>query len=178
MNIYEEAALEGAVLRDDEKVLRPILEGVALMIDQNPFSGRIWSLLTNARLATKPVLNTKGEIIPPNCLGTVFFVAGVGSFDYPYHAYDDELNQHLKQPGPKDWSDSFRIHLDRRIPGAFCFSCDGVNADWHAGIYLGLVGDEHVFFAQHGSGGIFCLELMRYYPNSDYYIPRTLPGGR
>jgi len=162
-----------SILEHDLEALVPRLDGIAELISQNPFSERIKLLLANPGWATKPVKNMMGELSAPNCLGTAFFIAGVGKFNYPYHAYDNELDEHMKQPGPKRWDDIFLPHYERRIPGAFVFSCD-FNADWHAGIYLGTIEDEHILFAQHGHGREFGPETLRNYSNPSYYIPRTL----
>lgn len=176
MNIYEQTALEAAILSQDVGMPRGMLDEIASMIDQNPFFERIRFLLANQDLAKKPVKNVAGEFSPPNCIGTAFFIAGVGPFDYPYHAYGNELSEHMEQqPGSGRWDDAFSGHPERKIPGAFIFSYSVESDDWHAGIYLGTVGDEHILFAQHGHGESFGPELeSRNYCSPSYYIPKTL----
>lgn len=185
MNIYEENVLAGAILANDES-LKCIVNEIGSLIEANPFFERIWTLLGDQSLATKPVRNKVGELSAPNCIGTAFFVAGVGAFNYPYHAYDFELAPHMKQPEEpsKSLADHFRIRRARMVPGAFCFAYHPGAESWHAGIYLGEVREENIVFAQHGHGGNFCPELVaKHYFNPDYYIPRTLlvssqkPGG-
>jgi hypothetical protein len=173
MAIDEKTIRESLYYRD--KDLGEIWREIAGLIDGNPFSERMRFLLENQHLATTPVKNLKDVVSPPNCIGTAFFVAGVSELDYPYHGYDFELNPHMKQEDNSE-HDMFRLfnrHLERRIPGAFAFSyC--VDADWHAGVYLGVVGEEHVLFAQHGHKGKFGPESLRNYDSPTYYIPRTL----
>jgi len=174
MNI-DVVALRKVVLSHDVEIIGAALGEIVSLIDKNPFSERIRFLLGNQNLAKKPVKNVVGEISPPNCLGTAFFIAGVSPFNYPYHGYDFELNPHMKQPGPRKWDDCFSFgHFDRRVPGAFVFSYSVENDGWHAGIYLGIVGDEHVLFAQHGHGESFGPESLINYASPDYYIPKTL----
>ena len=147
------------------------------LIAQNPFCERILFLLANPQLATTPVLNTKGRLSPPNCIGTAFFVAGVSSLPYPYHGYGFELYPHMRQPDQK-WDDFFFPHPERRIPGAFVFSYCIEIEDWHAGIYLGETRQGHILFAQRGHAEEFALEtLSGNYSNPDYYIPTTLMKG-
>ncbi|MDD5165559.1 MAG: hypothetical protein PHG25_03455 [Candidatus Pacebacteria bacterium] len=145
------------------------------MIESNPFSERISHLLTHQEIGQIKVRNNHGELSAPNCLGTAFFVAGVGALQYPYHAYSDELDPHLVQPEKEKLIDLFRAHYERRVPGAFIFSYSVQQDGWHAGIYIGSIGEEHVAFAQHGHGGKFCFEtIARNYVRPNYYIPSTL----
>ena len=169
MNICEEAALKRALLPLDAECIEDLFRHFALLIDQSPFSEKIWFLIINQHLSEKSVLNVKGETKPPNCLGTAFFVAGVSQIDYPYHAYDDELGPHMRQ----------RITGAEIPEGAFCFSPnyepDGV--DYHAGIYLGKIWGAHTLFAQHGKGCRFGVESLKAnFINPEYYLPGTLSG--
>jgi hypothetical protein len=84
------------------------------------------------------------------------------------------MGQPEMKPGHKRPSGCIFGHSENRIPGALCFSYYNKIDDWHAGIYLGIVGKEHVLFAQHGPGGAFGPESLIYYANPDYYIPETL----
>jgi hypothetical protein len=166
----DEIVVREAMLFDDEKIIGHISGDVVAMIDQNPFSERIKFLLANQDLAKKPVKNVNGELSAPNCIGTAFFIAGVGPFGYPYYAYD-EIRQYLEEPELRNY---FSEHSERRVPGAFCFSYSTEIGDWHAGIYLGMVGDEHILFAQHGYGKSFGPESLWNYCVPTYYLPRTL----
>ena len=134
------------------------------------------TLIFNQHLGRNPVEDTMGNSVKPNCLGTAFFIAGVGKFDHPYCAYDRDLGEHIYLEGDEHNNPllrHFRQHLHRRIPGAFVFSysCD----DWHAGIYLGQIEEEPVAFAQHGIGKGFGPEVIaNNFVSPDYYLPRTL----
>lgn len=146
------------------------------LINQNPFSERIRFILGDLGLATRHVLNKHNELKPPNCLGSAFWIAGVSDLNYPYHAYDYELKEHMnKNFGPKYW-DSTELNLENAIPGAFVFSCaislDG--ADWHSGIYLGQIKDRSIMFEQHCAGGSFGPESLQRYIRPRFYIPKTL----
>ena len=176
-----EFVVEDTILPHDKDLIGMEAERIVWLINQNPFAERIWDLLLNPEIAKKPVVNKKDQLSAPNCIGTAFFVAGVSSLGYPYHAYSFELNPHMEQPKPEKEDDSlfalFRRHDERRIPGAFCFSYCVGNEDWHAGIYLGAIKDEQILFAQNGHGGNFCLQtLNRNYSGPDFYIPKTLLG--
>jgi len=166
--------LELEFLEHDVNVLAYNWVDILALIGRNPFSERIKFLLEHQELSNRPVPNLAGELGVPECKGTAFWIAGVSKLDYPYQANDDELNQHMEQSGPKRWDDFFRVHNERRIPGAFCFSYSAQVDSWHAGIYLGEIGEEHVLFAQHGTGNKFGPESLRYYSHPDYYIPRSL----
>jgi hypothetical protein len=176
-----EIVVEDTILPHDRDLIGKETERIVWLINQNPFAGRIWDLLLNPEIARKPVVNKKDLISTPNCIGTAFFVAGVSSLGYPYHAYSFELDPHMDHPRPEKDPDlrstTFCQHDERRIPGAFCFSYCVRNDDWHAGIYLGRVNDEHISFAQNGHGGDFCLQNLRgNYACPNFYIPKTLLG--
>lgn len=172
-----ENILKGSIVARDFVIIGDMLKEIELLIERNPFSARMHYLLENQDLASKAVLNIRDRISPPNCIGTAFFIAGVGSLHYPYHAYSYELNLHMSSAGQTArWDDCFRKHIERRIPGAFIFSYSLEKDDWHAGIYLGEVDGEHLSFAQHGHSGKFGPEtISRNYCNPDYYLPSTLP---
>ena len=174
-----EIVVEDSILAHDKEWIGTEAERIVWLINQNPFAGRIWDLLLNPAIATKPVVNKQAELSAPNCIGTALFVAGVSDLGYPYHAYSYELNPHMEQPKAAKDEDSlfalFRRHDERRIPGAFCFSYCVGSDDWHAGIYLGTVRDEQVLFAQNGRGGDFCVQTARRnYAFPDFYVPKTL----
>jgi hypothetical protein len=157
-----------------EKELGEFWQELSQLICQNPFSERIQYLMLNQHLATTPVHNTKQKYSPPNCLGTALYVAQVSTLPYPYHAYDFELNEHMESQKSSD--DIFFLlgsNIEHRIPGAFVFSyC--LEADWHAGIYLGQIHKEHICFSQHGHKGKFGPETLRNFANPEYYLPKTL----
>ncbi|MFA7252430.1 MAG: hypothetical protein WC027_01075 [Candidatus Paceibacterota bacterium] len=170
--------VEDAILPHDKDLILSVVESIVELINQNPFTSRIWFLLLNPEIAQKPVINKKSELKPPNCIGTALFVAGLDQIGYPYHAYDDELGDHTGEFDPENLQgrlfSSYRRYPERMIPGAFCFSYSE-DADCHAGIYLGQVKGEHILFAQHGAGGVFCVEtLSGNYTSPDFYIPATL----
>jgi hypothetical protein len=171
------AALKEGIQPRDMEILGGALEEILLLIDQNPFSERIKFLLLNQDIADKPVENIYGELSAPNCIGTALFIAGVGKFAYPYHAYEKELVKHRSyQPKSGDWEACFFGHIERRIAGAIAFSYCVVPRGCHAGIYLGKVRDRHVLFAQHNHKEKFGPESEsrnHQFPPS-YYIPRTL----
>ena len=169
--------LELDILEHDTDALAHNWANILTLIERNPFSERMKFLLEHQDLFNKPVLNLAGELEPPNCHGTAFWVAGVSKLNYPYQANEDELNEHMK-PEERGESDESRWrvcnpHIERRIPGAFSFSFD-YNAGWHSGIYLGKIENEHIFFAQHGTHRGFGPESLRCYTNPTYYIPRSL----
>ncbi|MEI8248976.1 MAG: hypothetical protein WCG07_00560 [Candidatus Taylorbacteria bacterium] len=171
----EKKTLLQTVKEHDIEIIGGAWEEAMSLIEQNPFSERIGFLLNHQEIATTPVKNMENIISIPNCIGTAFFVAGVGTLAYPYRAYDFELNPHMVQAEGSKSIDMFRQHHERRIPGAFIFSYSAGQDDWHAGIYVGKIADEHISFAQHGHGGPFCLETVaRNYCRPDYYIPSTL----
>jgi hypothetical protein len=171
----DKATLIGSVHKHNLEIIGNAWQELLPLIGQNPFSKRMFFLLTHPEIAKVRVKNRKDEIRVPNCIGTAFFVAGVGTLKYPYHAYDFELDQHMVQPGEKKWDDVFFRHYEKRIPGAFIFSYSVQQDDWHAGIYVGKVGEEHLAFTQDGPGGNFCLQtIARNYCSPDYYIPSTL----
>lgn len=133
------------------------------LIEVHPFSERIKFLLNNPEIAKRPVKDIYGDLSEPNCLGTSFFVAGVSKFDYPYHAYENELGQFMKQP-----------IYDNIFPGVFNFSYYAEVDSWHSGIYLGEVDYGKIFFAQHGHARDFLIESLHNYSSPRYYIPETL----
>jgi hypothetical protein len=172
----DKAVLKASIEGNDAAVMENILEEIGLLIEQNPFCSRMSFLLANQKIAKKPVLNRQGELSAPNCIGTAFFVAGVGSLGYPYHAYEGELDTHMKTKVKVKWDDCFHDHPERRIPGSFIFSYSVENDGWHAGIYLGHVKEEHISFSQHGHGRKFGPErISGNYCSPRYYIPATLP---
>jgi hypothetical protein len=158
------------IIPQDLEIIGDNLDDILSLIDQNPFSERIWYLLKNENIAKIPVKNIVGEYSPPNCIGTAFFIAGVGELDYPYHGYGFELNDHISNQS----NNFFKQYLERRIQGAFAFSYSTKIDSWHAGIYLGKIKNEHVFFAQHGHAESFGPESLRNFSSIFYEIPKTL----
>lgn len=170
-----EATLLASTQKRDLEIIGSNWREVLALIERNPFSERIFYLLAHQEIASVAVVNTRGISSPPNCIGTALYIAGVSTLPYPYHAYSYELNPHMEQPGEKRWDDFFWPHEERRIPGGFVFSFCAEGDGWHAGIYLGQIGDEHILFAQHDHGGNFGVEtLARNYASPDYYVPSTL----
>lgn len=159
--------------------LAEISSGIIDLVHANPFSERLIYLLNNQDLAAGKVVNLKGIVSEPNCIGTALFIAGVSELNYPYHGYSSELNPHMKEPVIERSSmariaNMFSSHLERRIPGAFAFSYSVEIDDWHAGVYLGEVDGVPILFAQHGHKGKFGPESLRNYSCPTYYIPLTL----
>jgi hypothetical protein len=156
---------------DLEKIECEILD----LINQNPFVNNIYFLLKNPDLRKIPVLNKEGNRLPPNCLGTTFFIAGVSSLGYPYCAREDELSTHRKpepeKKGPWRTMDTPNIH--NKIPGALVYSYD-YDYDWHAAIYLGQVDKKDIFFSQHGKEEHFGPESRKCFANPTFYIPLSL----
>jgi hypothetical protein len=171
-----ESAVEEAILPHDAEVIGKEVEAIVRLINQNPFSERIWELLLNPEVAVRKVKNKRDRLSEPNCIGTAFYVAGVSDLGYPYHAYDYELDEHMRDPGSEEEDSPLFRRFDKgRIPGAFCFSYCVSGDDWHAGIYLGALNDRHVLFAQNGRGCKFCVQtLARNYASPNFYVPRTL----
>ncbi len=159
-------------LEGDKDTLIKNISKVERLILKNPFSERMVFLLGHQELATKRVPAVLGNESEPNCIGTLLWIAGLSKLDHPYHGYDSELEPHTKVEGD-DWGDLFRVHPERKIPGALGVSYD-YNGDCHTGIYLGEVKSTEVLFAQHGLGKRFGIETSRCYSNLRYYIPRTL----
>ena len=171
----DKTTIIGSIRERDMESIGNAWKELSFLMEQNPFSEKMCFLLTHKEIAKVPVENKMGEISEPNCIGTAFFVADVSALKYPYHGYDFELDPHMIQPGEKSHDDMFHQHHERRIPGAFIFSYSVQSDGWHAGIYIGKIGEEHVAFAQHGHGGSFCLETVaRNYCSPEYYIPSTL----
>jgi len=164
--------LDEKCFEGDKEFLSENIPEVERLILKNPFSGRMIHLLRHQELYDKPVLNLAGKLEPPNCMGTAFWIAGVSKLDYPYQANDCELNPHMKVE-EEDWEDHFRVHSERKIPGAFAFSYSVEIDSWHAGIYLGEIKSRDILFAQHGTHKMFGIETwgpVRF----EYYIPATL----
>ena len=160
----------GAILDRDAEIIKPRISEIVAFIDDSPFSKRIKFLLDNQQIGEKLVKDKDGKLSPPNCLGTAFYVAGLGLFKHPYHAREDELWEHLNQPKRMGYVWPYRENM---IPGAFIFS-KGEGGGWHGGIYLGAIGKEDIFFAQHCHGGPFGSETLRCYEYPAYYLPKTI----
>jgi hypothetical protein len=169
--------IKGSIDPHDLDVLEGALGEIQLLIENNPFGAKMCFLLTQQHLGQKPVSNNCGEVSAPNCIGTAFFIAGVGQKNHPFHGYSFELNPFMKREGKKRGAHDFLFtHHECRVPGAFIFSYCVRGDDWHAGIYLGEVNGEHIAFAQYGHGGMFGPQLIsKHYSRPDYYIPPTLP---
>lgn len=165
------------ILYSDLEMLGSIISDIEKLISQNPFSERITYLINHQELSQKPVRNLKGELKAPNCIGTAFWIARVSSLNYPYHAYENELDKHMRDENDKRDTliKTFYPNPNNKIPGAFIFSYGVEAEDWHAGIYLGSIGTKDISFAQHGVGGLFGPQsLAMNYANPQYYIPDTL----
>ncbi len=174
MKLNKEIILK-AILTDELNIISRAWKELASMVENNPFRERICHLLTHQRIGQMEVKNNHNELSAPNCLGTAFYIAGVSALKYPYHAYADELDRHMAQPEERKLVNMFRTHHERRVPGAFIFSYSVQLDGWHAGIYIGSVGEERMAFAQDGHGGKFCLEtIARNYCRPNYYTPATL----
>jgi len=158
-----------------DKVSKETYEEVRRLTINNPFGDRILYLLKNQKIAKEPVLNLHGKTSPPNCIGTALWVAGVSKLDYPYHAYEDELNEHMidEDDNRDELIKALRSNPKNKILGAFCFSYS-VEADWHAGIYLGRIKEQDFLFSQNGHGKPFVIGTSLCFANPRYFIPRTL----
>ncbi len=149
------------------------------LIEYNPFVNNIHFLLNNPELARIPVLNKHGERRNPNCIGTAFFIAGISSLGYPYHAYDNELGGHRVKDDPnRSYEDKLKDTLSRnihnKIPGAFVYS---LMDSYHVSIYLGAIEDMDIFFSQFGSIGskrMFGTQTERCFGNPMFYLPTSL----
>ncbi len=161
-NANLESLLEGS-LSSRETLIKPKIFGeISSLINNNPFRKRIVFLLENQQLANTPIKNLLGIESCPNCIGTALFIAGVSPFNYPHRAYENELDQHMNEK------------TNKHLPGAFVFSYSAESDDWHAGIYLGKIKEDHIAFAQHGRGDKFGPESLNCnYCAPHFYVPRT-----
>ena len=151
-------------LSSSETLIKPDVFGeISKLINKNPFRERIIFLLENQQLANTPIKNLLGIESCPNCIGTALFIAGVSPFNYPYHAYENELDLHMNETANKF------------LPEAFVFSYNVMSDDWHVGIYLGKINEDHIAFAQHGHGNKFGPEsLYCNYCTPHLYVQRNL----
>ena len=62
--------LTDLVLAEDKEFFLTRNEEVQQLIDLNPFSSRIRFLLDHQNLSKKSVPNSRGELKPPNCIGS------------------------------------------------------------------------------------------------------------
>ena len=157
---------------DDEEFILPRIKQVVKLLKNNPFFERINFLLRNREIATRKVKNVFGEISCPNCIGTAFFVAGVGKFDYPYYAHRFEFDTGT---GYNDCNEHIpiKMNISKRVPGAFVASYCSLIDGWHIGIYIGKVNEYSVAFSQQGHGGAFGVEtVVHNYKRPEYYSAR------
>lgn len=158
-----ELSLENS-LSDCETIIRQeMFFGIINLITNNPFKERIIFLLNNQNFSRTKIKSPRGIVSCPNCIGTALFTAGITSLDFPFHGYEEYLYPHMRDETNKPFS------------GTFIFSYWAEGDNWHAGIYLGNIGENDISFAQHGHGGRFGPEsLSCNYCNPSFYIPRTL----
>lgn len=152
----------------DAKILKDNLEQIGQLIIENPFFEKISFLLKNRDLAHKEVNNMHGEMRRPNCIGTALWIAGKTELDYPYHGYEDCLERvfgwHEIHNGY--WRSKFSE--ENATHGAMVLSC--YHGDWHAGIYLGKVNEDHITFCKQGHDGApFGPASFRYYARPKFY---------
>jgi hypothetical protein len=151
-------------------------EQICKLVLSNPFSDRMSHLLKNPRIAGISVLNLQEEMLPPNCVGTALYTAHESKLSYPYYGYIvefDELARKQKSIEKRGIWPTFCYRNDgRKIPGAVVVNY--FENDCHAGIYLGEVFNNSVFFAQAGSAGKFEIEGASHFSDAVYYLPRVL----
>ncbi len=171
MKLHKTLILD-SVQEHDLEVIEGAWEEVLSLIEQNPFQERVSFLLAHQEISDIEVMDKRGIMQKPNCIGTALFIAGTSPFDHPHYGYSSEMNPHMEgQPGERGLIDMFRTFTERRISGAFVFSLSHYReSSWHAGIYLGQIGSEHILFAQHGYGEKFGLETLA----RNYYLPPSL----
>ena len=172
----DEINLKEIILPHDLALIEDAWPEIWAMVERHPFSEQIQFLLANQDLSRKKVLNIRREMSEPNCIGTALFVAGLSPLGYPYHGLSVELGQHMKEDDGLSLAQMiWHCTVERRRPGVFIFSHCGESDDWHAGIYVGQIGNEHIAFAQHGRGRPFGFESIRQnYADAQYYTPSTL----
>lgn len=152
----------------DTKILKNYLLEIRDLIEINPFYEKIRYLLENRGLEHKKVKNVHDEMRTPNCIGTALWIAGKTKLEYPYHGYEDCLERVFGWDEIHNGYWRSKFSEEHAVPGAVVLSC--YNDDWHAGIYLGKVNENHVTFCKQGCDyASFGPASFRYYSRPKFY---------
>jgi len=166
-------------------LLEPHLSEIEELILKNPFSGRIEYLLRNPKLIGEEVPDSEGDLQAPNCAGVCAYV--VGAIDkLRFVSFDQLASINLDSVPPRDdftiYSNSpnfnhIFIPISQRVPGTVSlrprFGYDDSEWDFHAGVFLGSIGNLDLFFSKirpYSFGIESGVELR----NGYYLLPKDL----
>jgi len=124
------------------------------LVTENPFAERIGHLIDHPNFARKKSTCPRGSFEEPNCMGTALWIARLSDRDEPCYAMTSEVKMHLNGD-------------HRKIPGSFVITWQrGKDLINHMGVYLGMLNNLPVMFAQHGPKGDFVYEV--YYEGANW----------